>query len=137
MFTLSEEQSYTTHKTALCNNRKLSSPIPAFTFGLDIVGPLPAVSNCPNRYILSSIDRSTNWIEATPFSSITAEVVAETFISPWFSQFGVPLYITTYQGRQFESDFFAELSKLLFLHVFVLHLITPKSMVKSKSIIEL
>ena len=80
---------------------------------LDIVGPLLAVSNCPNRYILFFIGRSTTWIKTPPISSITAEVVAETFISTWFSRFGVPLYITADQGRQFESDLFAELSKLL------------------------
>ena len=92
---------------------------------LDIVGPLPAVSNCPNRYILSFIDRSTNLIEATPISSITAEVVAETFISTWFSRFGVPLYINTDQGRQFESDCSPNYPNCLVFHVFVLHLITP------------
>ena len=80
---------------------------------MDIVGILPAVLNCPSRYILSFIDRSSDWIESTPISFITAQVVAETFVSTRFSRFGVPLYITTNQERHFKSDLFAELSKLL------------------------
>ena len=62
---------------------------------LDIVGPLPALSNYLNRYTLSFIDWSTNWIEATPISSITAAVIVWTFISTWFSRFRVPFYNTT------------------------------------------
>ena len=58
---------------------------------MDIVGPLPAVSDCPHMYILSFIDRSTNWVAATPISSIIATLVAETFMSSCFLRFGVPL----------------------------------------------
>ena len=82
-------------------------------FRMDMVGPLLVVSGCPHRYVLSFIDRSTYWVEATPISSITATVDAETFMSTWFSTFGVPLYVTTDQGPLFKSDLYAELAKLL------------------------
>lgn len=78
---------------------------------LDIIGPLPPIRG--KRYCLTMIDRTTGWPEVVPLSSITADKVASAFYSAWISRFGIPLRITTDQGRQFESDLFRQLTALL------------------------
>lgn len=78
---------------------------------IDIVGPLPESKGY--RYILTCIDRFSRWPEAIPLTNITAETVASALIAGWIARFGVPLRITSDQGRQFESAIFKDLAKSL------------------------
>lgn len=91
------------------------------TVHIDIVGPLPIVKDqicqfTPYRYLLTCIDRATRWIEACPLIDITASTVAHAFINTWISRFGVPLYVITDRGTQFESELFGEISRIIGFH---------------------
>nr|XP_029723307.1 uncharacterized protein LOC115264116 [Aedes albopictus] len=44
---------------------------------------------------------------------MTAPMIAEALVSGWIARFGVPAYVTTDQGRQFESSLFSELTRML------------------------
>ena len=89
---------------------------------IDIVGQLPPstptndtyTSSC--RYLLTCIDRATRWIEATPIPTIDAPTIARAFLETWVSRFGVPLFVFTDRGSQFESELFSELSSVIGFH---------------------
>lgn len=82
---------------------------------IDIVGPLTTTSD-GYKYLLTIIDRATHWPEAFPLKDITAETVAKLVYNGWITRFGICQYLTSDQGRQFESRLFSELLKCMGVH---------------------
>ncbi len=81
----------------------------------DILGPLP-VSDRGNKYILLVGDQFTKWMEAYPIPDQTAETVAHKIVYEFISRFGAPLDIHSDQGRNYESNIFQQVCKLLQIH---------------------
>ncbi|VDH98510.1 Hypothetical predicted protein [Mytilus galloprovincialis] len=79
---------------------------------MDIFGPLvESISN--NKYVLAIIDQFTKWIEFVTFPNQNAETITTAAVKNFFSKFGCALQIHTDQGRNFESNLFHELCRLL------------------------
>lgn len=78
---------------------------------MDILGPLP-LTKLGNKYLLVIVDCFTKWVEAFPVKNIRKTVV-EVFINQFVSRHGVPVEIHTDQGKNFESQLFLELMRLL------------------------
>ena len=79
---------------------------------LDIMGPLPE-SDKGNKYILVVGDYLSKWMEAYPIPDQTATTVAEKFVNEFVCRFGVPDVLHSDQGRNFESQIFAEMCSAL------------------------
>ena len=79
---------------------------------LDVVGPLP-VTDRGNKYILVVGDYLSKWTEAYPIPDQTATTVADKFVKEFVSRYGVPEVLHSDQGRNFESQVFQEMCRLL------------------------
>jgi len=79
---------------------------------VDILGPIPKTEN-GNVYILVIADYFTKWTEIFPMPCQEATVVAKLIVEEVVTRFGVPRQIHTDQGRQFESELFREMCRLL------------------------
>lgn len=88
---------------------------PLDRLNLDILGPLP-LSHKGNQYIQVVTDAFTKWVEIMPVPDQTAATCAEHLIDEIIARFGCPLSIHTDQGRNYESNLFKELCRLLEIH---------------------
>ena len=78
----------------------------------DILGPLP-ISDQGNKYILVVGDHFTRWVEAYAIPDQTAATVATKIVYEFFSRLGLPLELHSDQGKNYESNLFKEVCKLL------------------------
>ena len=84
-------------------NEPIEIPVKKFQHvHADLVGPLPT-SEEGYTYLLTVIDRTSRWPEAIPLKTISAQDVADNFITGWVARFGVPRVVTTDRGTQFTS----------------------------------
>ena len=88
------------------------SGYPMERIAVDIMGELPETER-GNKYVLVVSDYFTKWTECYPMPNMEAVTVAKLLVEQLFTRFGVPEQIHSDQGRQFESNLFAEMCKLL------------------------
>ncbi|XP_018321592.1 protein NYNRIN-like [Agrilus planipennis] len=82
--------------------------------------PLSSFSNPSARFdhvhidiIVMPTSEGKRWPEAVPLEDQTAETVARAFYENWICRFGVPLRVTTDQGRQFMSTLSGHLTSMV------------------------
>ena len=78
---------------------------------VDIIGLISLPSE-RYRYILTTIDMCTRFLEAVPLKDISASTVAETLLEI-FSRVGLPYKVHSDRGSQFTSEVIREVYRLL------------------------
>ena len=91
------------------------SGFPMERIAIDILGELPETPR-GNKYIVVIGDYFTKWTEALPIPNMEACTVAKVLVENVLCRFGIPQVIHSDQGRQFESNLFQEMCKLLGIH---------------------
>ena len=99
--------------------RHVSSPLASFTLPdsrfdtvhVDIVGPL--IESRGQRYLLACVDRFTRWPEVIPIHDICADTVAKAFFNGWVARLGVPSAVISDRGKQFDTELWSDLCKVL------------------------
>ncbi len=99
--------------------RQAKAPLKLYNVGapmeriaIDVLGPLPRTES-GNQYILIAQDYFTKWPEAFALPDQQALTVAEVLVNKFFTRFGIPMELHSDQGRNFESETFQEVCRLL------------------------
>jgi hypothetical protein len=90
----------------------VQSGLPMDRITMDILGKL-LVSENGNKYILVVSDYFTKWTECFPMPNMEAAKVGRIIVEEVVSRFDVSSSIHSNQGRQYQSEFFSEMCRVL------------------------
>jgi transposase InsO family protein len=79
---------------------------------IDLTGPLPPTQN-GNRYILVIKDYLTKYVWLIPLASKTAMEVAESFVTRFVCQAGIPDMVVSDRGTEFTNSLLKNISSIL------------------------
>jgi hypothetical protein len=112
--------------------QSITVPTARFTHvHLDLMGPLSAAAD-GSTHIITMVDRSSRWAEATPLSTTTAAACLDAFYATWVARYGVPAAVTTDRGSQFTSGLWSSALKKLGVR----HLLTAAYHPQSNGLVE-
>jgi transposase InsO family protein len=77
-----------------------------------VCGPIPLTAN-KNRNLLPFMDHLTNYAEAVPITTMTAEECTRAYVTHVIARHGASSKLLSDQGRNFTSAFFRETCKIL------------------------
>ncbi|XP_013080918.2 uncharacterized protein LOC106066442 [Biomphalaria glabrata] len=76
---------------------------PFSKIAIDLIGPMPVISNRGHRYILTVIDVCSRWPEAIPLKRIEASDIVQALYT-LFTRFGFPEEVLSDRGTQFHCQ---------------------------------
>ena len=93
-----QKSKITTHTTSPLM-RRLPPERQFGSLHLDLVGPLPESKEI--KYVMTVVDRFTQWMEAIPLPDISAETCVQAFLLNLVARYGVPGDVVADRGAQF------------------------------------
>jgi len=82
------------------------------TIHVDLIGPFRTSRN-GYRYAITMCDRFSRYLEIVPLKDMKAFTCAQAIVNKWVSSFGVPQYVISDQGTQFEGKLFESMFDIL------------------------
>lgn len=82
---------------------------PFCQWGLDLVGKIHPSSSNGHKFIITTTEYFTKWIEAVPMTTVTGKQIASFILNYLICRYGIPSSIVTDNGRPFKNQDVQEL----------------------------
>ena len=76
---------------------------PGQMVAMDLVGPL-IVSHNDNKYLITTLDHASGWLDAYPIAAKTQKAVYDYFVNHHVPRYGPPEILLTDQGLEFKGQ---------------------------------